>query len=99
MKKLCILMLMFLAFSIPSFAALEECHGLSQVIDGVPGPGNDCCPDLVRRGEKSDYNERCEWNGSLGNGGICLRCGDGQCDKALESQCNCPDDCGIQENR
>jgi hypothetical protein len=78
-------------------APQKKCYKFKQVIAGVPGVGNNCCEGLRATARKNQYTQNCEykWDGLAGSGGTCIKCGDGVCDKNLESKCNCPEDCGI----
>ena len=57
-----------------------------------------CCEGLECTTKRACYNKKCintcQKGGSAGGLlCVCMSCGDGICDKTLESKCNCPKDC------
>lgn len=69
------------------------CFALGVAIGGVPAADKVCCSGLQSRTRKEDFSESCEALPVGGYAGICIACGDGVCDAAWESACNCPEDC------
>lgn len=73
------------------------CVRAGATFDGKTVPRTSCCGDLmhgtqmvVRQGE--DGEVECE-SASLPGQVICLPCGDGSCQSAIENVCSCPEDC------
>jgi len=57
-------------------------------------PGYECCEGLVGRNPVGQYNEDTEVCDIItGSFGICISCGDGECDENYEDVCNCEEDC------
>ncbi len=73
-----------------------KCKGAGE-IPNYTHPADDmsiqCCKGLKHRAQKEYFNWLCQEQPVGGYYGICLSCGDGICDKKLESRCNCPEDC------
>ena len=70
---------------------VEDCVEEGGVVPVIPDPLA-CCPGLeLISCEMLGENGEC-MPGPLGCGGICARCGDGECGEG-ENPCNCPDDC------
>ncbi len=74
-------------------AATKACLGLGENPTGTSigqdkDPKNQCCKGLTTTSTKEACGQ-----GHGGYSGVCLNCGDGKCDRSLESNCNCPKDC------
>ncbi len=87
-----IFLILFFSFSIQAEKCLNV--GDKHFVSGVPGPKGwvlpkKCCQGLVDR----ELLSVCGKGLTGGYQYICLKCGDGKCDKSLESKCNCPEDC------
>ncbi len=79
----------------PSEPQVKSCakqgEGLIPKKGGPPGSvgfENTCCAGL-----KHVENRLACGRAYGGYAGLCVACGDGKCDSAYESSCNCPNDC------
>ena len=87
--------------------SLSSCRkaGEEFSVGGIPQEGGwpkeaiDCCPSLVDREKKENFDDQCHGLLMGGYTGVCLFCGDGSCDSKLESKCNCPEDCSRDEGK
>ncbi|MBR9702361.1 hypothetical protein GOV13_05570 [Candidatus Pacearchaeota archaeon] len=82
----------------------EECKKHGEVpIYTAPGDdmGTQCCEGLKHRLQKEWFIGDCvntfEKYGVGGYAGLCLACGDDECDLEYETVCNCPEDCSLSD--
>jgi len=74
-----------------------ECLGLGEEINPSVSPeysnlGKECCEGLKLIQTKDQFDENCNLKLMAGAGSVCASCGNGFCE-ALETKCNCPEDC------
>lgn len=64
-------------------------------------PGYECCEGLVSKNPSRYLETEGLCDMIAGSFGVCIACGNGECDNTYENKCNCAEDCDsdyIQEN-
>ena len=66
-----------------------SCKALGQSLS----PGYECCEGLVSKNPSRYLEAEGICDQIVGSFGICVACGDNECDSTYENKCNCPEDC------